>query len=73
MHSPTETRGVPGSDQPGAATVTEPLGRVRRTNPHAEMDHELEQFLRTGPTREELDHFIELQDWRWGHTYWENR
>jgi hypothetical protein len=36
------------------------------------MDRELSEFLLTNPTRKELDAFIDFQDWRWGHLYWES-
>lgn len=55
--------------------MTEPSGKVRRTNPHSEIDLEINDFLRQHPnaTRAQLDGFNESMDWRWGHLFWENR
>lgn len=75
IHHPTHTRGVQGSSQKGCATITDPDGTVRSTNTHKELDVELTRFLEDNPgaTQEELDEFIQYQDWRWGHAFWENR
>jgi hypothetical protein len=70
-HHPSQLRGVPGYRQPGTVRVTEPSGRIRTTNPHAEMDYEIEQFLKTEPTRTEFERFLKYIDWRWGHVFWE--
>ncbi|HKF56995.1 MAG TPA: hypothetical protein VKJ45_16170 [Blastocatellia bacterium] len=70
-HHPSQLRGVPGYRQPGTVRVTEPSGRARTTNPHAEMDYEIEQFLKTEPTRTEFEQFLKYMDWRWGHVFWE--
>src|SRR5215467_10080550 len=45
-------------DNQETLTVTEPSGRVRTTNPHAEMDYEIEQFLKTEPTRTDFEQFL---------------
>jgi RHS repeat-associated protein len=72
MDHPSGLRGVAGSREPGSLTVREPSGRVRTTNPHQEMDYELTEFLKSNPTRQQLDAFTRYQDWRWGHLFWES-
>jgi len=69
---PSQVRGVQGSREPGSLSVRDPSGRVRSTNPHAEMDRELSEFLKTNPTPLQLNAFTRYQDWRWGHLYWES-
>jgi RHS repeat-associated protein len=72
IHHPSQLRGVPGSRQPGTLEVSEPFGRVRSTNVHAEMDLEISEFLKTNPTQSEFDEFTRFMDWRWGHSFWES-
>jgi hypothetical protein len=68
---PSEIRGVAGYRQPKTVTVTETSGRVRLTNPHAEMDLEVSRFLQGNPTQAQFEAFKDNMDWRWGHLFWE--
>jgi hypothetical protein len=36
------------------------------------MDLELSEFLKTNPTRTQLEAFTRYMDWRWGHLFWES-
>jgi len=72
VHHPSRGRGVRGSRQKGVLTVIDSSGRVRRTNPHAEMDREIREFLRRSPTQGQYDDYLDYLDWRWQHTFWES-
>ncbi|MEE9356702.1 MAG: SpvB/TcaC N-terminal domain-containing protein [Methylococcaceae bacterium] len=75
IHNPLHLRGVRGHRQPGTLRVVSPgtptFTPVRWTNIHSELDLEIKNFLNTNPTPVQYRQFIEYQDWRWGHTFWE--